>query len=134
GAKRTTRNTASKAQSTGRSTASRAQSTARRAGPKRQNSGGSRSTRSRSTRSRSTTSSARSRQQGARQQVGEMNKTQLVERLGRHLNKLKGDDLVSLVERVESKTLDLSTLTLSGDGGFGFQEGAPEAGSGEGGS
>ena len=63
-----------------------------------------------------------------------MNKTQLVERLGRHLNKLKRDDLVSLVERVESKTLDLSTLTLSGDGGFGFQEGAPEAGSGEGGS
>jgi len=55
-----------------------------------------------------------------------------VERLGTHLNKLNRDQLVSLAERVESKTLDLSSLTISGDGGFGFQEEARES-SGSGG-
>jgi hypothetical protein len=59
--------------------------------------------------------------------VAELNKTQLVERIGKHLGKLKREELVSLAERVESKTLDLSALTLSGDGGFGFQEEARES-------
>jgi hypothetical protein len=54
-----------------------------------------------------------------------------VERVGKHLGKLRRDDLVSLAERLEAGTLDLTTLTLSGDGGFGFQEEAREASPGD---
>ena len=46
-----------------------------------------------------------------------------MERLTTQLNKLKKEDLAGVVERVESGTLDLTRLGVSGgEGGFGFQE------------
>ena len=45
---------------------------------------------------------------------------------------MKREELVSLAERLDSKTLKLTDLTLSGEGGFGFQQQAlSQAGSGE---
>jgi hypothetical protein len=51
-----------------------------------------------------------------------MNKEQLAERIAQHVRKLKRDELVSLVDRLDGGTLKLNDLTLSGEGGFGFQE------------
>lgn len=71
------------------------------------------------------TSAARKTASTARQapkSIGELTKPELVERLTTQLNKLKKEDLVGVVERVESGTLDLSRLSVSGEGRFGFQE------------
>jgi hypothetical protein len=38
------------------------------------------------------------------------------------VRKLKRDELVSLLDRLDGGTLKLNDLTLSGEGGFGFQE------------
>jgi len=42
--------------------------------------------------------------------------------VARHVRKLKRDELVSLVDRLDGGTLKLNDLTLSGEGNFGFQE------------
>lgn len=52
----------------------------------------------------------------------ELKKEELVEQIGKHLRRLRRDDLVALVERLDAGTLDLPALAPSGEGGFGFQE------------
>jgi len=59
-----------------------------------------------------------------------MKKDELVEAVTKHLRRLKREELVSLAERLDSKTLKLTDLTLSGEGGFGFQQGLSQGGSG----
>jgi hypothetical protein len=49
-------------------------------------------------------------------------KEQLVESIATHLRKLKRDELKSLSDRLDQGTLRFGDLTLSGEGGFGFQE------------
>src|SRR5690348_8497108 len=63
--------------------------------------------------------------------IAEMTKPELVERLSAQLNKLKKDDLVGMVERAESGSLDFSHFTVRGAGGFGFQEHVREGSAGE---
>jgi hypothetical protein len=59
-------------------------------------------------------------------------KEQLVESIATHLRKLKRDELKSLSDRLDQGTLRFGDLTLSGEGGFGFQEEVrEESGSGE---
>jgi len=58
-----------------------------------------------------------------------MNKDELVEVVTKHLRRLKREELVSLAERLDSKTLKLTDLTLLGEGGFGFQQGLGQGGS-----
>jgi len=53
--------------------------------------------------------------------LSRLSKEELVERLRARLGKLKKDELVTLVGRVESGTVDFSRLVPSGSGGFGFQ-------------
>lgn len=91
--------------------------------PRSASASGSSSSRSASTRARSSGSrSASSRGHTSSAEPSTLDKESLVERLSTQLRKLKKDELVSLVERVEGGTLDFRRLVTAGDGGFGFQE------------
>jgi hypothetical protein len=59
-----------------------------------------------------------------------MKKDELVDVVTKHLRRLKREELVSLAERLDAKTLKLTDLTLSGEGGFGFQQSLGQGGSG----
>jgi hypothetical protein len=107
------------------STAKKATSTAKKATTSTAKKAASSSTKATRSAARKSTSAARKTASTARQApkaIGDLTKPELVERLTAQLNKLKKDDLVGVVERVESGTLDLSRLGVSGEGGFGFQE------------
>lgn len=106
GAKKAASGSAKKASSTAKKAASTSKKTTRTAAQK-------------------TTSAARKTASAASQapkEMADMTKPELVERLTSQLNKLNKDDLVGVLERVESGSLDLSRLAVSGEGGFGFQE------------
>ena len=89
----------------------------------------------RSTASRKRTAASRSAasSRGGGQSARRGTKEQLVESIATHLRKLKQNELKSLSDRLDQGTLRFSDLTLSGEGGFGFQEGTREEG-GSGGS
>ena len=59
---------------------------------------------------------------GSGQPAGGGTKEQLIESIATHLRKLKRDELKSLSDRLDQGTLRFGDLTLSGEGGFGFQE------------
>jgi hypothetical protein len=99
-AKQATGRTASKAKTTTKKRTSSAQTASRQA-----------ATRSRSTSARAT---ARTRSSPT--------KEQLVERVSSYARRLKRDELSSLVDRLESGTLRLGDLAVSGEGGDGFQD------------
>jgi hypothetical protein len=120
-AKSAARGSAKKASSTAKKATSTATKKARSTAKKAASS----STKATRSAARKSTSAARKSASTARQApkaIGELTKPELVERLTAQLNKLKKDDLAGVVERVESGTLDLSRLGVSGEGGFGFQE------------